>query len=101
MRRRMVLIALVLVALGVLGLAYYAVATFDLCALQQPGKFETYIAPKAKQWLVARAARGSITAPPPGAASDKASGQSLFSGCCGAAASCCGMDSRGGGTAPG
>lgn len=101
MRRRIMWSALILVILGALGITYYAVATFDVGALQQPGKLETYLATKAKQWLVARSARESVAAPPPGAATDVTNGQLLFAGCCGAAASCCGMGARGGGTAPG
>lgn len=100
MRRRTMLIVVLLALLAGAGLGYF-VATLSISALENPGPVETYVATRAKHWLVARSARGSVAAPPPGTATDVASGQSHFSGCCGAAASCGGMGSGGGGTAPG
>ncbi len=91
MRRRTLLIVVLLALLAGAGLGYF-VATFSISALENPGPVETYLATRAKHWLVARSARGSVAAPPPGTATDVTNGQSHFSGCCG-------MGSRGGGAA--
>jgi hypothetical protein len=100
MRRRTTLIVVLLALLAGAGLGYF-VATFSISALENPGSIETYLATRAKHWLVTRSAHGTVVAPLPRTATDVANGQSRFSGCCGAAASCCGMGARGGGTAPG
>jgi hypothetical protein len=84
MRRWRLWITLLLVALGLLSLGYYLGATLNLSALQRPGKVETYVATKAKRWLVARSARGIM---PPAAAEVSTSlmyGQWYFSCCCSA-----------------
>lgn len=90
MKRRLLLAALILIALVLAGLAWGA-SRFDLSALQEPGETEIYAATKAKHWLVRRYTRG--LAPPsvenPGQA--RASGRMAFGGSC---ATCHGYDGR-------
>jgi hypothetical protein len=78
-KRKAVLIALV--AVGVILLGYIA-WTLDLGALQKPSRAETFLATKAKHWLVARAvSREKLTEPSPVSLSE-ARGRSLFMACC-------------------
>jgi len=68
-------------ALIAVPLAYIA-WNFDLSALQRPSKVETFLATKAKHWLVARAvSREKLTEPSAVPLSD-ARGRSLFMACC-------------------
>jgi mono/diheme cytochrome c family protein len=62
MERKKVLFALSVV-IAVLAGAWFAVSRASLSALEPPGRFETYVATKAKRWLVARAA--ASVGPPP------------------------------------
>jgi hypothetical protein len=56
---------------------------FNLGALQKPGKTETFVATKAKHWLVARAvAREGLAAEPNSASLSVPRGRSLFEACC-------------------
>ncbi len=64
MRRKgwlIVLIVLLLLAAGLTIAAYQ----FKLGALDEPGRTETYLATRAKRWIVGRSARGSLPPAPP------------------------------------
>jgi mono/diheme cytochrome c family protein len=90
MKRRILLIALALLALLFAG-AVWCASRFNLSALETPGETETYLAMKAKRWLVGRSARG--LAPPPVQDPKRArfAGEMNFGGSC---ASCHGFDGR-------
>jgi hypothetical protein len=82
LKRKVFLINFVVAAVLVLLLVYIA-WNFNLGALQKPGKAETFVATKAKHWLVARAvAREGLAAGPSTAALSVARGRSLFEACC-------------------
>jgi len=84
---------LLVVVLGVLvvGGGLFAAYHFSLSALNEPGRWETYMATEAKHWLVSRSARGPLPPQPPNNALSLATGQMLFGGEC---ASCHGQDGR-------
>lgn len=63
MRRPLVLAALVLLALA--GAAAVAVSRFSLSAIEEPGAAETYLATRAKRFLVARDSGASEVPPEP------------------------------------
>lgn len=69
---------MILVALGLIETAL----NFNLTAQQQPGKVETYLATKAKHWLVARAVVREHLSSEPGKNASIARGQMLFDSCC-------------------
>jgi len=72
---------LVLVAAAVAAL--YMAWNFNIGALQKPSKAETFLATKAKHWLVARAVRREGLSTEPGTASlSMATGRSFFEACC-------------------
>ena len=87
---RRVVLALFVAALIVLGLGL-VLSKISLSALSEPGRLETYAATKAKRWLVARGARGSIALRPPNTASTVAIGEMQFRASC---AACHGLDGR-------
>ncbi len=90
MRRKalpVVLMALLLILAG----AAFAAYQFSLSALNEPGRAETYLATKAKGWLVGRSARGPLPPAPPSNSSSVALGEMDFMGVC---ATCHGMDGR-------
>jgi hypothetical protein len=64
----------------------YIASNFDLSALQRPSKAETFLATKAKHWLVASAVRREKLAPetpePSSVSLSVARGISLFQACC-------------------
>ncbi len=82
-----VLVALLLILAGLTFVAYQ----FNLSALNEPGRAETYLATKAKRWLVGRSARGPLPPAPPSNSSSVALGEMDFMGVC---ATCHGMDGR-------
>ena len=82
-----VLLVLLLAAVGLLT----AASQFSLSALNEPGRVETYVATKAKRWLVGRSARGPLPPAPASDAASLANGRMLFTGEC---ASCHGQDGR-------
>lgn len=61
MKRRGLILSLIVIALLLGGLLLFAF-TFTLSALETPGETETWLATKAKRWLVAR---GVKLEPPP------------------------------------
>lgn len=90
MQRRgllLVLLVLLLTAVGLLFAAYQ----FNLSALNEPGRMETYLATKAKRWMVSRSARGALPPEPPNDNTSMAIGGMQFRGEC---ASCHGTDGR-------
>lgn len=90
MSRRRVILLLVLGALVVLGVGFgFSRASFT--ALDEPGRVETYVATRAKHWLVARAARESLPPQPANDTLSVAIGRMQFGGRC---ASCHGFDGR-------
>lgn len=66
----------------------FAAYQFNLSALDEPGRSETYVATKAKRWIVGRSARGLLLAPL-NDASSVANGRMLYTGNC---ANCHGLD---------
>lgn len=69
---------MILIALGLI----YTAFNFNLTAQQQPGKVETYLATKAKHWLVARAVAREHLSSESGKNGSVARGQMLFDSCC-------------------
>ena len=86
-RLRLVLLVLLLIAAG----AIFAVFSISLSALSEPGRAETYLATRAKRWIVGRSARGALPAAPPNNRVSIAVGQILYRGEC---AACHGLDGR-------
>jgi len=83
MLKRKAFLSSVIVAAVVVLLLLYIARNFNLAALQKPGKAETFVATKAKHWLVARAvAREGLAAEPNTASLSAARGRSLFEACC-------------------
>ncbi len=90
MRRKGLLIGVILATVLAV-IVVYVVMHASISALPEPGVAETTLASAAKEWLIARAARGPL---PPAPADDEASvtaGKSLFGMGC---ATCHGQDGR-------
>jgi len=89
LRRGLLLLflALLLLAAG----ATVALYHFSLSALNEPGRVETYLATKAKFWIISRSAQGPLPQAPPYDASSVAIGQMAYGGEC---ANCHGVDGR-------
>ena len=84
LKRKALLIAMV-AALVTLLLVLYIAWNFDIGALQKPSKAETFLATKAKHWMVARAvSREKLTAEPNtlSVSLSVTRGRSLFWACC-------------------
>jgi len=79
----------VIVAVVVAGL--YFVSQADISALPEPGKFETAVATRARNWLIERAARGPLPPAPPMNAENIAAGSNTYGMAC---ASCHGQNGR-------
>ncbi len=82
-----VLVALLLILAGLAFVAYQ----FNLSALNEPGQTETYLATRAKRWLVGKSARGPLPPAPPSNSSNAALGEMDFMEDC---ATCHGKDGR-------
>jgi len=81
LKRKAFLISVIVAAVVVL--LVHIAWNFNLGALQKPGKTETFVATKAKHWLVARAvAREGLAAEPSTASLSVARGRSFFEACC-------------------
>lgn len=65
--------ALVIVVAGVV-----AVSQFDLSAIPEPGRFETYLATRAKRILVERSSRTGIPPAPADIQASVAEGDTLY-----------------------
>ena len=91
MKRRGLIVSLIVVALVLAGIAFFA-ATFNLSALETPGETETWLAAKAKRWLVARGVQREP--PPPAPANDDMSATTGFMTYGGSCATCHGKDGR-------
>ena len=81
-------IAIALVVLFLL-VGVVAASQFNLSALPEPGTTETYIATKAKRFLIQRASRAAIPPPPADLQASIKEGDSLFGTECG---QCHGLD---------
>jgi len=90
MKRRILLVILILFVLLLGGLVWGA-TRFNLSALEQPGEMETYLATKAKRWLVGRSARGLAPPPVDNPETARFAGKMTFGGSC---ATCHGYDGR-------
>ncbi len=90
MLRRAVFFVLLVLLVVAAGLTFFAYQ-FNLSALNEPGRTETYLATKAKRWLVGRNARGPLLSAPPGNSSSGALGEMDFMADC---AACHGKDGR-------
>lgn len=89
--RRSGWIAVAVVVVVVAGLVAYAVSTATISALPTPGRFETSIATRAKNFFIHRAAAGALPTPVPLNAAAIAQGKALFGMDC---ATCHGQDGR-------
>ena len=74
---------------GVAALAIVALTQFPLGALQEPGRFETMLATKAKHFLVRRSSREGVPEPPANVPASIEEGDKLFGTEC---AACHGLD---------
>jgi mono/diheme cytochrome c family protein len=90
MLRRTVFFVLLVLLVVAVGLAFVAYQ-FNLSALNEPGQTETYLATRAKRWLVSRSARGPLPPVPPSNSSNAALGEMDFMEDC---AACHGKDGR-------
>jgi mono/diheme cytochrome c family protein len=72
-------------------LARYGATRASISSLPEPGRFETLLATKVKNWFLSRAARGPLPPAPPNDTSNVAAGGVLFGMAC---ASCHGQDGR-------
>ena len=70
------------VVAAAIGLALYMAWNFNIGALQRPSRAETFLATKAKHWLVARAVRRERLIEPSTASLSVATGRSFFEACC-------------------
>jgi len=87
--RRRVLVPVVGGAV-LLGGLYWAASQVTLSALEEPGRFESWVATRAKRWLVGRDARSARPAAPAGAQAVTI-GEMRYRGLC---APCHGSDGR-------
>ncbi len=71
--------------------AIFSLFTFNLSALNEPGRTETYLATLGKRWIVSRRARGPLPPEPPNDATGQATGGMIYRGEC---AQCHGLDGR-------
>ncbi|MGH9803948.1 MAG: c-type cytochrome [Candidatus Acidiferrales bacterium] len=90
MKRRILLVMLILFVLLLAG-ALWGASRLNLSALEEPGETETYLATKAKRWVVGRRARGIVPPPVENPSRARAAGQMNFGGSC---ATCHGYDGR-------
>jgi len=82
--------AVVIVAV-IITAAAYVLPHINISALPEPGKFETTVATKAKDWYISRAARHSVPTPPQSSAAMVSTGETLFGMGC---ANCHGQNGR-------
>ena len=86
--KRWILAAVVIVVLsGVAGI--FAFTQFDLSALQEPGKAETFLATQAKRILIYKSSRSGIPSPPNDLQASVEQGETLYGTDC---AMCHGSD---------
>jgi mono/diheme cytochrome c family protein len=79
------------IAIAIMVAVGFWIATRNICALPQPGLFETRIFTTVRDWYVQKAAAQSVTKAPAVDASEISAGRGLFSMAC---ASCHGTDGR-------
>ncbi len=85
-----------ILAAGVILLVIIIAAAYELLhmnigALSEPGKVETAVATKVKDWYIGREARRSVPTPPESSATMVSTGETLFGMGC---ANCHGQDGR-------
>lgn len=81
MRRKTVLILTLLLTGIAIPSASFAI-WFNLSALPDPGRFETYLANKGKRWLVYRESRHTVLWKPPTSAENLDNAQMIFGSEC-------------------
>jgi len=92
MKKKRILIVALVVGLAALGLLFAFAHNISLAALDEPGRIETYVATRAKHWIVGRSARAWLPSEPPeNTTTSSAIGRMFFGGSC---ASCHGFDGR-------
>jgi mono/diheme cytochrome c family protein len=89
LRRILSIIFLVVVAICIGG--YFIFTRFDISALAQPNRVETYLAVQAKHRLIARAAQQSLPPETPDTKDNQSDGHVLYGSLC---AGCHGYDGR-------
>lgn len=90
MTQRSRFIVLLLILLAGAGV-WLALTRVNLSALPEPGRVETYLASKGKQWLIGRSARGPLPPKPPSDSMSLMRGQMNYGARC---AACHGLDGR-------
>ena len=86
MKRRIIIIIVVII---VVALAGFAASQFNLSALNEPGKIETYLATQAKHFLIGRASREGLPPEPVRSPAGVAEGEKFYGSEC---ALCHGLD---------
>ena len=81
-------LAVVIVLLILLAGVFFAATHFDISALPEPGARETYLATRAKHWIIGRAAKASS---PPSVPANPSTGRMIYMGECSV---CHGNDGR-------
>ncbi|MFZ0818846.1 MAG: cytochrome c [Candidatus Acidiferrales bacterium] len=89
LRRILSIIFLVIVAICIGG--YFAFTHFDISALAQPNRVETYLATQAKHRLIARSAQQPLPPETPDTKDNQSDGHVLYGSLC---AGCHGYDGR-------
>lgn len=84
------LVAVVIPVVIIIAIAY-KVLYMDISALPEPGRVETTVATRAKDWYIRRAARHAVPMPPESSALMISTGETLFGMGC---ANCHGQDGR-------
>ena len=84
-------LAAVVILAVIIAAAAYVLLHVNISALAEPGKAETAVATKAKDWYIRRAARHSVPTPPQSSAAMVSTGETLFGMGC---ANCHGQDGR-------
>jgi mono/diheme cytochrome c family protein len=82
---------LVLLIVAVVAAVWYAAAHADISALPEPGRFETSLATRVRNWLIDRESRGPLPPAPPLSVSAISAGATTFGMAC---ANCHGQDGR-------
>jgi mono/diheme cytochrome c family protein len=89
-RQRASLVAFIVVIL-VAGAVVYMAMSFSVSALQQPGRMETSVATRVRDWSISRAARRPLPAAPEQNEENISKGSAIYGMAC---ATCHGQDGR-------
>ena len=90
MRYKAWVVVVVIIVLVIIAAAYGA-THLTISALPEPGRFETSVATKARNWYIGRASRGSLPPAPVDDAANISQGETMYGMAC---ASCHGQDAR-------